>query len=175
MDAAERRPACSSSIHRHQVQCTTPTRRRSSATPTAWRWCSRILRRLAEPTRAHRGDGVSIGGGIIVLLLAADGEPVAAVHHDDGRAPRFRTVPNRTSTSSAGSTSDSSSPQVLPYVSSWTTTINLPISSHVQNIQPVGNDTEAGAEPEDLKELKQSLEGTDPAGFLVLLQDPRPG
>ena len=43
----------------------------------------------------------------------------------------------------------------------------LPISSHVQNIQPVGNDTEAGAEPEDLKELKQSLEGTDPAGALV--------
>ena len=43
----------------------------------------------------------------------------------------------------------------------------LPISSHVQKLVAVDGDTEAGGESEDLKELKQSLEGVDPSGALV--------
>ena len=43
----------------------------------------------------------------------------------------------------------------------------LPISTHVRDIQPVGGDVEAGAEAEDLTDLKRSLADTEPAGPLV--------
>ena len=43
----------------------------------------------------------------------------------------------------------------------------LPISSHVRDIQPVGGEIAGAADPEDLADLKRSLQETEPAGPLV--------
>ena len=43
----------------------------------------------------------------------------------------------------------------------------LPISSHVRDIQPVGGDSLGAGDSEDLSDLKQSLQETEPAGPLV--------
>ena len=43
----------------------------------------------------------------------------------------------------------------------------LPISSHVRDIQPVGGEISGLSDSKDLKDLKQSLQETEPAGPLV--------
>ena len=138
------------------------------------RRCSRTSEALTPNLLARTVETVE-GGGIIVAAAVKHGEPVAAVYRGDGRALAIQTEShqhvvgrfNERFILSLG---------FCPTCIIMDDELNvLPISSHVQNLHPVGNDTEVGAESEDLKELKQSLEGTEPAGARVLLQDPRPG